>query len=67
MRRTISGMVGKGSRSHNNRDFIAGNVDSERKPDNIIYLHQNLKQVYEELFVAALSVTTPNRNAAIVN
>ncbi len=27
MKRTISAMVGKGSITHNNRDFIAENVD----------------------------------------
>ena len=30
MKRTISAMVGKGSITHNNRDFIAENVDGER-------------------------------------
>lgn len=54
MKRTISGMVGKGSISHNKRAFVAANVDSDRVHDDIIYLDENLKAVYEELFDAAL-------------
>ena len=54
MRRTISGMVGEGSLSHNNRDFIAENIDRSRTANNIIYKNINLKTVYIELFGAAL-------------
>ena len=54
MKRTISAMTGKGSLTHNNRDFIADNIDKSRVSDNIIYCHDSLKQVYEELFGAAL-------------
>ena len=54
MKRTISAMTGKGSLTHNNRDFIAENIDKSRVSDNIIYCHDNLKQVYEKLFGAAL-------------
>ena len=54
MRRTISGMVGKGSLTHNNRNFIAENIDHARTGDNITYCHEDLKQVYQELFGAAL-------------
>ena len=54
MRRTISGMVGKGSLTHNNRNFIAENIDRTRTGDNITYCHEDLKQVYQELFGAAL-------------
>lgn len=54
MRRTISGMVGKGSLTHNNRNFIAENIDRARTGDNITYCHEDLKQVYQELFGAAL-------------
>jgi len=35
MERSISGMVGKGSLSHNNRDFFAENVDRSRSGGNI--------------------------------
>lgn len=47
-------MVGKGSLTHNNRDFVAENIDRNRTPDNITYLNEDLKQVYQELFADAL-------------
>lgn len=47
-------MVGKGSLKHNNRDFIAENIDHSRTADNITYLHEDLRAVYTELFGAAL-------------
>lgn len=50
MKRTISGMVGKGSLAHNRRAFIAENVDPERSGLNIRYYDENLKAVYHELF-----------------
>lgn len=54
MKRTISVMMGKGSVAHNNRDFIAENVDSERTKNNITYCNENIKSVYHELFDDAL-------------
>lgn len=54
MKRTISVMVGPGSLRHNNRDFIAENVDPERMKDNIVYCNENIKDVYHELFDEAL-------------
>lgn len=47
-------MVGKGSLTHNNRDFIADNIDRTRTADNITYQNEDLKAVYAELFGAAL-------------
>lgn len=47
-------MVGKGSLKHNNRDFIAENIDRSRTANNITYLHEDLRAVYSELFGAAL-------------
>ena len=35
---------------HNNRDFIAKDVDGERVKDNITYCRQDIKEKYEELF-----------------
>jgi hypothetical protein len=52
---TVSGMLGKGSIRHNNRDFIAGNVDSSRTADNIIFIQEDLKTVYHDLFDEALA------------
>ena len=55
MKRTISAMRGKGSLSHNRRDFIAENVDSSRTPLNIEYRNEDIRAVYHELFDNALA------------
>ena len=55
MKRTISAMRGKGSLSHNRRDFIAENVDSSRTPLNIEYHNEDIRTVYHELFDDALA------------
>ena len=55
MKRTISAMRGKGSLSHNRRDFIAENVDSSRTPLNIEYCNEDIRAVYHELFDDALA------------
>ena len=51
---SISGMTGRGSIRHNNRDFTAANVDRERSAQNIVFVNEDLKQVYHELFDEAL-------------
>ena len=48
-------MRGKGSLSHNRRDFIAENVDSSRTPLNIEYHNEDIQAVYHELFDNALA------------
>ena len=55
MKRTISAMVGKGSARHNNRSFIAENVEGSRTRFNISYIDEPLKKVYHELFDEALA------------
>lgn len=55
MKRTISAMRGKGSLTHNRRDFIAENVDSSRTPLNIEYCNEDIRAVYHELFDNALA------------
>ena len=55
IKRTISAMVGKGSTAHNNRDFIAENVDKERTKNNVTYCNEDIRTVYHELFDEALS------------
>lgn len=55
MKRTISAMRGKGSLSHNRRDFIAENVDSSRTPLNVEYCNEDIQAVYHELFDDALA------------
>ena len=55
MKRTISAMRGKGSLSHNSRQFIAENVDSSRTPLNVEYRNEDIRTVYHELFDDALA------------
>ena len=47
-------MIGKGSVSHNSRTFIAENVDAVRTKNNVVFCSDNIKQVYHDLFDAAL-------------
>ena len=35
--------MGKGSLNHNNRRFVAKNVDKDRITDNVIFIKENLK------------------------
>ena len=46
----ISFGQGKGSIAHNNRDFIAANVDTLRTPDNITFVCQPIGEAYDQLF-----------------
>ena len=55
MKRTISAMRGKGSLTHNRRDFIAENIDSSRTPLNVEYCNEDIRTVYHELFDDALA------------
>lgn len=51
----VSGMTGKGSIRHNNRDFYAANVDQSRSPENVEFCRYDLREVYHELFDEALT------------
>lgn len=53
--KTISITIGKGSIGHNNRKFIAQNVDSSRTSENITLVCKDIKEIYHELFDKALS------------
>lgn len=55
MARTLSFVKGKGSISHNNRDFIANNVDKDRIAWNANYIQQPLKEAYDQLFGEAIT------------
>ena len=55
MKKTISIRIGKGSISHNNRKFVAKNVDANRVKDNVVLCNVDIKKTYDELFGAALS------------
>ena len=52
---TIAGMTGHGSTSHNNRTFIAANVDESRTGQNVVFCQEDLKQVYHQVFDEALA------------
>lgn len=55
MGKTISFVKGKGSISHNNRDFIAENVDRDRTAGNIEYIKQSIREAYDQLFGEAIA------------
>ncbi len=46
----ISFGQGKGSIAHNNRDFVADNVDPFRTPDNVTFVCQPIAEAYDRLF-----------------
>lgn len=51
---SISIELGKGVLNHNNRKFIAENVDKNRTQDNIEYENISLENAYHNLFDEAL-------------
>lgn len=55
IKRTISGRIDKGSIGHNNRVFIAPNVDKSRTHENITLVREDIQAVYHELFDKALA------------
>ena len=54
MGKTISFVKGKGSITHNNRDFIADNVDRDRMAWNEYYVRQPIREAYEQIFGPAV-------------
>lgn len=52
--KSISMCEGKGSRSHNNREFTAKNIDPSRTADNIVFVQQELGEAYHQLFDEAV-------------
>ncbi|MBQ9808543.1 MAG: plasmid recombination protein [Ruminococcus sp.] len=52
--KSISMCEGKGSLSHNNREFTARNIDSSRTPNNIVFVQQALSDAYHQLFDEAV-------------
>lgn len=46
----ISFGQGKGSLAHNNREFMADNVDPLRTPQNITFVRQPIGEAYDQLF-----------------
>ena len=50
MERTISVTIGQGCLKHNNRVFIAENVDTARLDRNVVFIERDIRAVYHELF-----------------
>ena len=48
--KSISFCQGKGSLAHNNREFVAENIDRERMKNNITFVRQPIAEAYEMLF-----------------
>lgn len=53
-KKSISIAKGKGSMTHNNREFITDNVDKNRTKDNVIYKQESLADAYEHCFGQAI-------------
>ncbi len=51
---SISFRIDEGVIEHNNRDFIASNVDGERIGDNICYVQRDIRDMYNAIFGQAL-------------
>ena len=51
---SMSVRVDAGVIGHNNRTFVAKNVNAEKISDNIIYVQKDLKETYKEIFSEAL-------------
>lgn len=52
--KTISFVKGKGSLNHNNRKFIASNIDEDRIEWNVTYISQSLEEAYRIQFGPAV-------------
>ena len=52
--KSISMCEGKGSLSHNNREFTAKNIDPLRTANNIVFVQQDLGEAYHQLFDEAV-------------
>ncbi len=50
MGKSVSVTMGKGSLGHNNRRFHTKNVDPALTPQNVVFVCQELKDAYQEIF-----------------
>ena len=62
MKRTISGMIGKGSIAHNERKFIAENVDAARTIRNVVLQSENVRTSIMNYLMKQSNGITQNRN-----
>ena len=61
---SLSVRVDAGCIEHNNRDFVAKNVNADKIDDNIIYVKRDLRELYDELFSEALFKYNEKQNRA---
>ena len=54
MAKTISFVKGKGSLNHDNREFVAANVDPQRISWNETFVRQSLEAAYGQIFGEAV-------------
>ena len=59
--KSLSMCEGKGSLSHNNREFSAKNIDSSRTPNNVVFVQQALSDAYHQLFDEAVERYNANQ------
>ena len=65
--KSISMCEGKGSLSHNNREFSAKNIDSSRTPNNVVFVQQALSDAYHQLFDEAVEKYNANQKRTTLN
>lgn len=61
---SLSVRVDAGCIEHNNRNFIAKNVNAEKTADNITYVKKDLKETYNSIFSEALAKYNAKQNRA---
>lgn len=54
IQKTISFVRGKGNINHNNRKFLTDNIDKSRVKDNVTYIKNDLRKMYDEIFKDAV-------------
>lgn len=59
---SMSVRVDAGVIGHNNRSFVAKNVNAEKVSDNITYVQKDLKETYKEIFSEALEKYNAKQN-----
>ena len=60
-KKSISMCQGKGSLSHNNREFFAKNIDMSRTENNIVFVKQGLGKLIISFSMKQLRDTTLSR------
>lgn len=55
IQKTVSFVRGKGNINHNNRKFLTDNIDKSRVKDNVTYVKNDLRKMYDEIFKDAVN------------